>query len=270
MIPLYAFPESAVRALNGMIRYANIRKKNYEEPRKFFVHHDEAEKILVSAAQEKRRSLNQQEIQKLLSIYGIPLAPLTGATSAKEAAQNAKSIGFPLVMKAKMKTRSHKSDFGGVIVDLRNEPEVEEAYQEMRERIRKAGLEQEWLGVDLQAMVKGGKEVIIGVSDDPMFGSLLMVGLGGIYVETLKDTIFRAVPVTKSDAIEMIQSLKGYPLLKGVRGEQAVDLEFLAEILQRVSQMVTDFPAIKELEMNPFMITPDRNRSMAVDVRIYL
>jgi len=270
MVPMYAFPESAVRALHGMIRYANIRKKIYEDPYKFPVAIAEAEKALSVAKQEKRKMLTQDEIQLLFRAYGIPLPEVEEARSAAESMSLAQKIGFPLVLKAKMNSKSHKSDFGGVVVDLRNASEVEQAFHEMETRVRAAGLEKDWMGVYLQPMVRGGKEVIMGVTDDPTFGSLLMFGLGGIYVETMKDTIFRAIPVTPADVFEMIQSVKGYPLLNGIRGEPRVDVELIAEVLQRISQMVTDLPVIHELEINPFIITPDRSRSMAVDVRVFL
>ena len=155
-------------------------------------------------------------------------------------------------------------------VDLRTDSEVIDAYNHISEGIRRHGLENEWRGVYLQPMVKGGKEVILGMTYDPTFGPMMMFGLGGVYVETMKDTVFRISPITESDARTMIQSVKAYPLLKGVRGEQGVDLDFLTEILQRLSQMASDFHFIKEMEINPFMASPRRESCLAVDARMLL
>ncbi len=270
MIPLYAFPESAVRALNGMVQYSRIKNRTYEEPHQFEVDRKRAEEVITTAAKENRIQLTQPEIQVLFKSYGIPVPDTIQARSIAEAVSGAEKIGFPVVVKAWMKTKQHKSDFGGVSVDLRNGEEVESAYRKMEMRIQQEGLHPEFQGVDLQPMIRGGKEVIIGVFQDATFGSLLLFGLGGIYVETMKDTIFRAVPITQSDALHMIRNIKGFPLLNGIRGEQPVDLEFLVEILQRISQLASDYPQIRELEINPFIITPDQKFSAAVDVRAYL
>jgi acetyltransferase len=270
VIPLYAFPESAVRALNGMVHYGRIKQRTYEEPQHFHVDRQAADQIIQSAVPQNRTLLDQNEIQIVMQSYGIPVPQTVIATSAADAAKAASSIGFPLVLKARMKTKLHKTDFGGVAVDLRNPAEVETAYNEMKNRVAQAHLQDEWLGVYLQPMIRGGKEVIIGVTVDPTFGSLLGFGLGGVYVETMKDTIFRAIPINRSDAMQMIHSIKGYPLLEGVRGETPVDIEFLAEVLQRISQLASDFPQIRDMEINPFIITPDRANSLAVDVRMIL
>jgi acyl-CoA synthetase (NDP forming) len=140
----------------------------------------------------------------------------------------------------------------------------------MVRRVRRAGLEPEWQGAYLQPMMRGGKEVILGMSYDRTFGPLLMFGLGGIYVETMKDTIFRIVPITREDARTMIESIHAYPMLKGVRGEPSVDLEFLAEVLQRLSQLISEFHFISEIEINPFFASPRREDCLALDSRILL
>ncbi len=269
VIPLYAFPESAVRALNGMVRYAQIRRRTYEEPIRFPVNKTDTENIFRKVHTEERSVLTQREVHDVLVAYGIPVPLICIAKSPEEAAVKAREIGFPVVMKALMKTRQHKSDFGGVAIDLRNTDEVLDAYRHMESRIADRDLTHEFEGVYLQPMVRGGKEVILGVSYDNTFGSLLMFGMGGIYVETMKDTIFRTIPITNQDARQMIESVKGYPVLKGVRGEPSVDLSFLAEILQRCSQLASDFYFIREMEINPFVITPEQNTSLAVDARIY-
>ncbi|HSP06166.1 MAG TPA: acetate--CoA ligase family protein [Acidobacteriota bacterium] len=270
VIPLYAFPESAARALHGMVRYAKLRRQEYGEPRVFDVDRAAADRIFARAFEEKRALLELDEIQALLRAYGIPSAEIRLARTMEEVVQQARKLGYPVVMKALLERTQHKSDIGGVAVDLRTDSEVIDAYNHISEGIRRHGLENEWRGVYLQPMVKGGKEVILGMTYDPTFGPMMMFGLGGVYVETMKDTVFRISPITESDARTMIQSVKAYPLLKGVRGEQGVDLDFLTEILQRLSQMASDFHFIKEMEINPFMASPRRESCLAVDARMLL
>jgi len=160
----------------------------------------------------------------------------------------------------------HKTEAGGVSVDLRSSPEVAEAYRSMLRRVKESHPEARLEGVMVERYLKGGREVIIGMSSDPRFGPILMFGLGGIYVEALKDVSFRVCPVTRTDAEEMIRSIRGFPLLEGVRGEAASDLATLAETIQRVSQLVGDHDRIRELDMNPFLAFP--SGGMAVDARI--
>jgi acyl-CoA synthetase (NDP forming) len=169
-----------------------------------------------------------------------------------------------------METKQHKSEFGGVMVDLRTDTEIIEAYEQMSRRIKEQNLEKEWQGFYLQPMIKGGKEVILGMTMDPTFGALLMFGMGGIYVETMKDVTFRIIPITENDAKNMIESIRGYPLLQGVRGEPPVDLKILQEALQRLSQLCNDFPVIQEIEINPFFISSRKDACLALDSRIYL
>lgn len=269
-IPIYAFPESAARALNGMVQYSEIQHRTYEEPTQFPVDRDRVQTILDRAKQEQRHALGLLEAQEVLAAYGIPVAPMKQASSPEEAIDASMQTGYPVVMKAVLTHGSHKSDVGGVAVDLRNASEVLEAYTSMRAQILKQGLAEQWQGVHIQPMVRGGKEVILGMNFDPTFGPLLMFGLGGIYVETMKDTVFRIVPITKKDACAMIESVRAYPVLKGVRGEPSVDIDFLAELLQRLSLLASDFHMIREMEINPLIATSDRNTSVAVDARIFL
>jgi acetyltransferase len=268
MIPLYAFPESAVRALNGMVRYAQMRQQPIEIPRVFTVRKEDASAIFEKAMSEGRRFLEPLECAGVLKAYGIPVPEMKQARGPEEAVQQAKQIGYPVVMKAMMRTRQHKSDFGGVALDLRNDTETIDAYRQIADRVKIAGLESDFRSVYLQPMMKGGKEVILGMTYDPKFGPLLMFGLGGIYVESMRDTTFRIIPIGENDAKTMIRSIKAFPLLQGVRGEQGVDLEFLAEMLQRLSQLASDFHFIREMEINPFIVSHRRDLSCAVDARI--
>jgi acetate---CoA ligase (ADP-forming) len=270
IIPLYPFPESAARAMQGMVRYAAIRKRTPEEPAVFDVDHDQVTKILEKAARDKRPTLSAIELGKLLGAYGIPSPVLREANNLDEIIQQAGSIGYPVVLKANLEGHTHKSDFGGVALDLRNETELIDAFKRMQEKIDKRGLAKALRNFHLQPMLRGGKEVILGMTTDSTFGPLLMFGLGGIYVEIIHDTVLRAIPITRSDAQDMIRSIKAFPLLQGARGEEPVDLETLAEMLQRLSQLCTDFHKIRELEINPFFATSKRETSLTLDARILL
>jgi acetyl coenzyme A synthetase (ADP forming)-like protein len=270
LIPLYAFPESAARALSGMVRYSRIQKQVYSEPARFKVNKRTAEQVFRHAQSEKRNALDPEEMRTLLEAYGIPVVPQAFARNLEEAIDQARKIGYPVVMKAFLPSIEHKSDIGGVLLDLRTDAEVVDGFTQLSQRIRDRGLEWEWAGVYIQPMIRGGKEVILGMTYDPTFGPLIMFGLGGIYVETMKDTVFRIAPISEGDARTMIQSIKGYPLLQGVRGEQGVDIDLLVEVLQRLSQLSSDFHFIREIEINPFIASSDRASSAAVDSRIRL
>jgi acetyltransferase len=270
IIPLYAFPESAAKALNALVRYRHLREQLHSEPKILEVQKQTAAQILDKAVVEKRTTLRPAEIVQLLQAYGIPTAPVVEVHTLEETILQARKMGYPLVMKAIMETKQHKSEFGGVTVDLRTDSEIIEAYEVMMRRIREQHLEKDWQGFYLQPMIKGGKEVILGKTMDPTFGPLLMFGMGGIYVETMKDVTFRIIPITENDSKNMIESIRGYPLLKGVRGEPPVDLNILQEALQRLSQLCNDFPVIKEIEINPFFISSRKDFCLALDSRVYL
>lgn len=270
LIPLYAFPESAARAMSGMVRYARLKEQPYEEPARFTVDSVTVAGILNQAKAEGRTLLRPRESFTILEAYGIPVTEMREAKNLEEAVTAAHKLSYPVVMKALVEEREHKSDFGGVKVDLRNDREVIDAFTQISTSVHAAGLEPGWKGVYLQPMIRGGKEVILGMTVDLTFGPLIMFGLGGIYVETMRDTIFRAVPISQTDARTMIRSIKAFPLLQGVRGEAGVDLEFLAEMLQRLSQLASDFHEIQEMEINPFLASPKRESCVAVDVRIRL
>jgi len=269
LIPLYAFPESAARALHGMCRYARVRSEIRQDPVSYPVQKEKAEQILLNARKEGRETLSPVEMQMLLDAYGIPPAHMLPAADESGAVARANEIGYPVVLKADLVHLQHKSDFGGVVLDLRNDSEVRDAFATISKDVRQHSLDSEWRGIIVQPMVRGGKEVILGMSSDPIFGPLLMFGMGGIYVESMKDTSFRAIPITPQDARNMIESVRGFPLLKGVRGESPVDLEFLAEMLQRLSQLCLDFHYIREIEINPFLASAKRESNLALDARIY-
>jgi acyl-CoA synthetase (NDP forming) len=218
-----------------------------------------------------RRRLGEYAALSLLEAYGLPIAPSRPASTADEAVEAANAIGFPVVLKVMAPEISHKSDVGGVIVGLQSVREVRGAYYEMMDRLSGAGVDSAAIdGVLVQQMIAGGRETIIGTTFDPSFGPLVMFGLGGLYVEALRDVVFRVHPITDIDAADMVREVKGFRLLEGMRGERGVDISLLEVVVQRVSQLVGDFPQINELDINPFVAFERGQRSMALDARVLL
>jgi len=206
-----------------------------------------------------------QESQEVLSAYGFPQPPGKVVMGAAGAIGASLEIGYPVVLKAVLPQISHKTEAGAVQVDLRNADEVGRAYQEMARRLKHRALP-----VLVQKLVKGGREVILGSFQDRQFGTLLMFGLGGVFVEAMKDVTFRVHPITDREAREMITSLRGYALLSGFRGEKGVSEKVLEAMLLRLSQLLTDFPEIEQADINPFIAGATLADSFAVDARISL
>jgi acetyltransferase len=267
-IPAYIFPESAARALGAMHRYREWTERPQEEPASFPVDHHVVTEILDRAQEAGRNQLTEVEALEVVSAYGIPAVPYRVAHSEEEAVAAAEELGLPVVLKVLSPDVVHKTDCGGVKVDLGSGEEVRDAYGSIIRSVRAAHPEARIEGVLVESFLTGGREVIVGMSVEPRFGPVLMFGLGGIYVEVLKDVSFRVHPVTRTDAEEMVRSLRSFPLLKGVRGEEESDLPLLAEVIQRVSQLVGDHDRIEEMDLNPFLSFPDGGR--AVDARIRL
>lgn len=264
-IPVYSFPEESAQALAAMHRYRLIRERKRGRFVRLKVSRAKVAALLSRVRKENRRQLSLQESQEVLAAYGFPQPPGRMATSAAAAIHASLEIGYPVVLKAALPQISHKTEAGGVRVDLRNGDEVGKAYQEMA-----AKLGQRSLPVLIQKMVRGGREVILGSFQDRQFGTLLMFGLGGVFVEAMKDVTFRVHPITDRDARDMITSLRGYGLLKGFRGESGVNEKLLQEMLLRLSQLLGDFPEIDQTDINPFIVGGTRRDSFAVDARISL
>ncbi len=267
-IPGYRFPESAARALATMYRYRRWLERPAGEVRAFDADRETVAGILAAAKAEGREKLSETEVMRVLQAYGIPVAPYAVARTADEAAGAAAEIGYPVVAKVLSPRIIHKSDVGGVIVGVEDEAELRAAWSRLTTEVpARAGIDAgEVDGVLVQKMVGRGKETIIGMTLDPQFGPVLMFGLGGIYVEALKDVVFRVQPVTDVDAREMVRGIRGASLLQGVRGEPASDLGAVEETIQRISQLVGDHDAIKEMDVNPWMAFADGG--VAVDGRI--
>ena len=268
-VPAYIFPESAARALAAMDRHRAWLERPEGEVEIFEADPGAAEAVLDRAEEEGRELLTVEESLQVLEAYGIPTAPHRVVQDEEAAVEAAGAMEGPVVLKAVAPGLVHKTEAGGVALELESPEEVREAFREIRRRSEsweEATLE----GVLVQAMVEGGRETIVGMTTEPNFGPLIMFGLGGIYVEALGDVTFRLQPVSDLDAREMIRSIRGAPLLEGVRGEESVDFETLAETVQRVSQLVGDHPRIAELDVNPFLAFPETGRSVAVDGRVLL
>jgi acetyltransferase len=267
-IPAYRFPESAARALAAMHRHRVWADRPLLEPETFEVDRAGVEAILDRVLSSGRTQLTEVEALDVAEAYGIPTIPHRLARSREEAVAAAVELGFPVVMKILSPEVVHKTDVGGVRVDLRSPEEVGEAYDGILSSVFGAHPDAQIQGVLVEEYQKEGREVIVGMSTDARFGPILMFGLGGIYVEALKDVAFRVHPVTRNDADDMIRAIRGLPILEGFRGEPGVDLDVLAELIQRVSQLVGDHDRISEMDLNPFLAM--EKGGMALDARISL
>lgn len=224
--------------------------------------------ILEKAAKEKRTLLTEIEAKEWLKAAKIPVVDTKLATSKAEAVEIAKKMGFPVALKIVSPDIVHKSDAGGVKLSLQNATQTGKAYSEIINNIKKYNPKANIVGISVQKMAPPGIEVIIGMTKDAQFGPVIMFGLGGILVEVLKDVSFRIVPLTKRDAAEMITEIKGFPILKGYRGQEPADISYLEDLIVKISDFVDQNPEIKELDLNP--IFAYKNGAIAVDARIIL
>jgi acetyl-CoA synthetase (ADP-forming) len=229
---------------------------------------NKTEKIIAQARRENRKALLEPEAKSICMEYGIPVTKFDVANSAKEAVRFAEQIGFPVVLKIVSPDILHKSDAGGVVVDLKTQGEVETAYQRILENAKRYRADAEIVGVLVQEMAPQSTEVIVGAVKDPTFGQTLMFGLGGIFVELLKDVTFRVAPITEQEAWEMVAGVKAYPLLKGYRNTPAADIQAIVDVLVNTCRLVMEHPEIKELDLNPVMAYEKGTKT--VDARIIL
>ena len=226
------------------------------------------QQLIEQAKREGRSLLTEIEAKELLKQAGIDVVDTRLATSKEEATSISQELGFPVVLKIASADVVHKSDAGGVKLDLKTAKQVGKAYDDIMKAIKKEYPQAKIQGVSVQKMARPGVEVIIGMSQDAQFGPVLMFGLGGILVEILKDVSFRIVPLVKRDAREMIREIKGYPLLEGYRGQEPVDVSNLEELILKVSDFVEQNPEVKELDLNPVFAYKDG--AVAVDARVVL
>lgn len=263
-IPCFDFAETAAKALSALVRYHEIRSaeegfvKVYDGVRK-----EPVQRILDAAIRDNRKVLSAAEAYSVLDAYDIPAAPWKITSGIAEAVTAAEELGYPVVIKVDSEQIIHKSDVGGVAVNIRDADEVRAVVRNMQDQIPQKDIK-----FFVQKHMPQAKELIIGAKVEEGLGHLLMFGLGGIFVEVFKDVVFDIAPITTAEAKRMLQNIKAAPLLSGFRGEKGIDKEKVIELLLRVSQLVTDFPAIKELDLNP--VFAYEHQSLAVDARILL
>src|SRR5450432_3169088 len=227
---------------------------------------DAVRKILDAVKADKRTSLTAPEGKLVCDAYGIPVPKEGVASSAAEASKMASGMGFPVVLKIVSPEILHKTEAGGVLVGVKSGAEVEKGFATIMANAKKYNDKANLLGVQVQQMIKGGQEVIIGAVTDPSFGKLVAFGLGGILVEVLKDITFRLAPATRDDALSMLDGIAAAEILKGVRGADPANRDAIADIIVNVSRLITDFPEIAEMDLNPVFAT--KKDAIAADVRI--
>lgn len=270
-VPAYAFPEDAMKAMAAKCRFAEWTRQPSLAYKTFEVDRQAVAGLLDEELAAGRSTLVELKALEVFRHYGFPIVPYKLATTADEAAEAAAKIGFPVVLKISGPRILHKTDVGGVRLNLTDEAGVRTAFDEMITSVRaKMGADVEVWGVLVQKMLPKGKEIILGMSRDPRMGPLLMFGLGGIYTEALKDVSFRLAPLRENVALEMIMDIRAHKLLRGFRGEPPADMPAIAECLLRLSQLVTDQDRIKELDINPLIVYASGQGAMVADARLIL
>jgi 4-hydroxybutyrate---CoA ligase (ADP-forming) len=271
-IPYYLYAEPAIKTLKAMYDFEKwVDKASTKAPTlQFTKDTDKVKSIFENVRKHGRANLLEEEGYEVLQAYGFPTPQSILCTTEQEGIDAARQIGYPLVMKIVSPDIIHKSDAGGVKVGVKTDDELKSAFRTITENALKYKSDAKIKGVLVQEMVKSAKETILGASQDPTFGPVIMFGLGGIYVEVLKDVVFRVAPIDEQEAINMVESIKTIKLLKGVRGEKPSDLKAIADSLQRLSQLVVDFQEIKEFDINPLLVLEGGKGARVVDARIIL
>jgi acetyl coenzyme A synthetase (ADP forming)-like protein len=267
-IPNFKIPEEAVDTLKVMIDYTEWKSTKVFGIEKFDVKNRRVGEIFEKCRCEGRTELGEMESREILEIYDIRIPKAELAHDIKDAKQIAKKIGYPLVLKIVSPNILHKTDVGGVRVGVEDEKDLEENYDQILFNVKKYMPDANIRGILVQEFIEDKKETIIGMSEDPQFGPLIMFGLGGIYVEALKDVSFRIAPISRKAASEMVEEIKAVKLLKGIRGENPSDIDSIIDIILKVSQLVTDFPEIMEMDINPLFVKRQGEGSIAGDARI--
>ncbi|TET15736.1 MAG: CoA-binding protein [Actinobacteria bacterium] len=267
-IPNFDIPEEAIDTLKVMMEHTDWKSRKSFPIEDFNVNKGRVKKIFYQCQNEGRLELGEMEAREILEAYDIRMPKAELACDIDEAKEIAGRIGYPLVLKIVSPNILHKTDVGGVKIGIDNEKELEENYNQILFSASKYMPDANIRGILVQEFIKDKKETIIGMSEDPQFGPMIMFGLGGIYVEALKDVSFRIAPLSRQVAREMIEEIKTIKLLKGTRGEDPSDIDSIIEIILRVSQLVTDFPEILEMDINPLFVKKQGEGSIAGDVRI--
>jgi acetyltransferase len=269
-IPNYPSPERAVAALRAMLDHREWKKRPTRIVVHFPVNRRRVDRLLMKYVRMGQKQVSEVEAKDILEAYGFRVLPSALATDPAEAVEAAERIGFPVVVKVVSPDIIHKSDLGGVVINLSGPDQVRDAWDLIMARAKRMAPKAHIRGVYVEKMGRRGREVILGLTRDPQFGPMLMFGLGGIFVEVLKDVAFHLAPITAGEAMHMLKLTRSYGLLKGARGQKPTDLEAIAVAIQRISQLATDYPQIAELDINPFIVGEVGTEAYAADARMTL
>jgi acetyltransferase len=269
-VPNYVVPERAVAALRAMVDQRQWQERPLPEFESFNVDRERVARIFDQVRADGRLQIGDAEARDILQGYGIPIPASSLCRTSDEAVAFAEEIGYPVVMKIASPDILHKTDIGGVRLNIEGPSDVRDSFDLLTFRALRYMPDAEIWGCLVQQQVRGGKEVIAGMNRDPQFGPLVMFGLGGIYVEVLKDVSFRIAPFSRPEANEMMREIRSFNLLRGVRGQARSDIEAIADTLLKLSQLVTDFPEIVEMDINPLMVFEEGRGTMGIDMRLVL
>lgn len=269
-IPQYPIPERAARAMYEIVQYSRYKRRPLRAVERFSVNKNPVRKIIRSYRTKEQFEIGEYDAKAIMKAYNFELPPGILANSVDEAVRFGDEVGYPLAMKISSPDILHKSDVGGVRVGLKSAGDVEDAFELMMLRIQRQRPNAELRGVLLEKMVSSQQEIILGMKKDSQFGPMLMFGLGGIFVEVLKDVTFSLAPVTYDEAMRMMQTTKTYKLLTGARGRPPVDIPSVVECIQRMSQLVSDFSDIEEIDINPLMVGLEGDGAVVVDARMVI
>ncbi len=267
-MPFFMYAEEAADGFNRLNQQRLWQERPVGNVPTYNVDKARAAEIIKQSISEGRAQLTTRESIDVLDAYGIRVCKSGFATNIDEVVEVGNKIGYPVVMKMTSKTTSHKTDVGGVRVNIQDEAQLKAEYNDLIAKLTEKGLIDGLEGVIIQEMVKGNREMVCGIATDPQYGPMMMFGLGGVFIEVMKDVTFRIAPLTDVDAAEMIKSVKAYKLLEGARGTTPAQMDQIQETLLRLSQLVTDFPFVDELDINPLLISEKTGEGIAVDGRI--
>lgn len=268
-VSVFAYPEEAAKALGSMAQVAKWRSGSFSAKREFpDIDREKAREVFARVFAEERTMLYEREAYEVLRAYGFPTLKSTYVRSPEEAEKAAREIGRSVVLKIVSPDIIHKTELGGVMLDVAPE-EAAERFGELLHRVRMKAPEARLEGAMVVEMaIPGGKELIFGAKHEPGLGTILVVGMGGIYTEILNDASFRFAPIVREDALEMLSELRSASILDGARGEAKIDTDHIIELLERLSNLISDFPEIQELDINPVNVFPDADNFRVIDARI--
>jgi len=269
-VPVYGYPEEGVKAFESLVRYKSGLARTRPRIVRFDADRASAEKVMDTARAAGRKELGENEARDVISAYGFRIPKSTLAVTSDEAVSAAIDIGFPVVLKISSPGILHKTDVGGVRLGLKTPAEVKAAFIEITSNAIRLVPDALIRGCLVQETAGPGHEVILGMSKDPQFGPLIMLGAGGVYVEAMKDVSFRIAPLGADDALEMMDEVRGFRVLRGLRGERPSDINAVRDAVLRLSQLATDFPDVVEMDINPFIVLGEGEGAIAADARLTL